>query len=282
MKPWLIPLLCCLFVASSRGQDSQFGAFRSAVALAVSASGECIVIDGGTSELLRFSRDGKLLNRIGGYGWSETEFDHPADVICPNALDVYVADYGNHRIQRYDRYLNFVSSLFLRDNDNPDQRFGYPKGVGMSRIGALFITDGENTRMVKIGTSNSVERVFGGVDAGPGRLVNPSRIRVSGSDLVYVQDNGRIAVFDIFGNYITSISGARGRDLRTFTVGGDELYLLDSCSIRVLDRDGKERTQIELMALLDVDECPPVDIAVEGERLYILARTRVVVHRLKF
>ena len=279
---WLTFPLVCICAASVLCQDIQFGQFRSAVAFAVSASGDCIVIDGGTSELLRFSGEGKLLGRIGGYGWSETEFDHPGDVICPNALDVYVADYGNHRVQRYDRNLNFVSSLSLRQSDDPDGRFGYPRGVGMSRVGALFIVDGENTRIVKIGVSNAVERVFGGVEAGPGRLVNPSRVRVSDVDLVYVRDNERIAVFDIFGNYVASLSGTFPGGFKTFTVEGDSLYILDSCSIRVLDRDGRERTTIELGPLLDATECPPSDIAVRGDRLYMLARTRVVVHRLKF
>ena len=281
VKALVAAVFSCLLAAHAFGQDIQFGTFRSAAAFAVSPTGETIVIDGPTSELLHFSAAGVLIRSIGGYGWSETEFDHPRDVIWANALDVYVADFGNHRIQRYDRALSYVSSLFLRENEDPQGRFGYPKGVGMSRLGALFIADGENVRIVKVGVSNSVERVFGGVDAGAGKLLNPSRVRVSTADLVYVRDDDRIVVFDIFGNYVGGAAAAV-KGMRSFAVREDTLYVLDSCSVHVFDSGGKERSVIELGALLDGPECPPVDIAVQGDRLYILAQTRVVVHRLKF
>jgi len=270
-------LSCCTLVF---GQENEFGSFRSAVALAIAPSGECFVLDGGTNGILRYSRERKLIGHIGGFGWSDTEFDHPTDIISPDALNIYVADNGNHRIQRYDRSLNFVSSLFLRNNEDVDRRFGYPRGVGMSRVGALFIADGENNRVLKIGTSNNIERVFGGVEAGAGKLTHPSRIRVSGNDLVYVQDDKRIVIFDIYGNYVRSVGTDTIKGMRTFTVYNDTLYLLDSCSVRIIGPDGRDGGMIPLYAFLSENECPPADLAVQGDILFILTTGRVVSHRL--
>src|SRR5262245_35439924 len=113
--------------------DSSIGVFRNATCFALDAEGNFYVIDQGTSELLKLSPEGKLLVKVGGYGWSNPGFDHPSDIIAPNVLDVYVSDYGNHRIEKFDRTLNLVSTLPSETEESPERDFGYPGGVGVSR-----------------------------------------------------------------------------------------------------------------------------------------------------
>ena len=117
-------LLVWLIAAPLTGGDSVFAQatvpvplpqldsalLHDAVAISSDPLGRLYVIDAENDQLLQLSSDGLLLRKIGGYGWSELSFDMPSDISTQNGLDVYVADYGNHRIQRYDQHLNYVST----------------------------------------------------------------------------------------------------------------------------------------------------------------------------
>ena len=109
--------------------------------------GNIFALDEGRNTLTLFSDDYVKLRDVGGPGWEDDQFDLPRGLWARNGIDVFVADYGNHRIQRFDRNLNFVSSLFTRDNTNPEERFGYPTDVALSRLdrpSGYFIAATEN------------------------------------------------------------------------------------------------------------------------------------------
>src|SRR5437867_9667221 len=138
-----------IFVVSSAISGPQLSA-----QVTRSASGERIDIDiygniyilsADRNTLKVLSKDRTLKREIGGSGWENDQFDRPTGVWARNGIDVFVADYGNHRIQRFDRNLNYVSTLYTRDNPNPEERFGYPTDVAVSRLGDLFICDTENS-----------------------------------------------------------------------------------------------------------------------------------------
>jgi hypothetical protein len=168
----------------------------------IDIGGRVAVIDRSSAKLKILSGTGTMLQEMGGTGWSQDQFDRPAGVWARNGIDIFVADEFNHRIQRFDRSLNFVSTLSTRESDNPDERFGYPRGVTVSRHGELYILDGENIRVLKINRVNQFERAFGGFDAGAGRLTHPRQIAVGPRDRIYVLDGTRVVVFDSFGNFI--------------------------------------------------------------------------------
>ena len=73
--------------------------------------------------------------------------------------------------------------------------------VGVSRLGDLFVCDGENQRLIRIGRDGTTIRSMGDYTAGKGRLVAPTRVDVGAHDRVYVVDGGRVVVLDLFGNY---------------------------------------------------------------------------------
>jgi hypothetical protein len=173
--------------------------------LDVDLYGTVYILDAQSATLRILNTDLHPTTVIGGPGWEEGRFDHPAAVWARNGLDIFVADYGNHRIQRFDRQLAFVSSLSTRESEDSEERFGYPKDVALSRLGDLFVVDGENQRIVKIDGMSKVEQIFGGFDAGSGKLNQPSRIAIGPSDRVYVLDGSRIMVYDVFGNFLISL-----------------------------------------------------------------------------
>jgi hypothetical protein len=240
------------------------------------------VIDAGASRLVKLSKDWEVLGSVGGYGWTDQAFDHPADLVAPNGLDLYVADYGNHRVQRFDRDLNFISSFSTRESGDPGVRFGYPRGVAQSRFGSLFIVDGENNRVLKVNTSGSVELVFGDIGGGEGRLESPSRVRVSGDDRVYVQDKGRIVVFDLFGNYVETLGEGLFRHLRSFSVSDEIVYALDSCMLYAVRRGAESGpVPVRVSQSAGPDLCEAVDIDVRDDRLYVLTEHHVRVETIE-
>ncbi len=173
--------------------------------ISVDLSGVLTVVDNHACTVRQYTPGGTLLREIGGQGWGNDQFDRPSGVWAKNGIDVFVADYGNHRIQRFDNGLAYVSTLYTRDNSDPDKRFGYPTAVSLSRLGELFICDGENNRIAKVGASNQIDLTFGGYGAGSGRLIQPIQIDCGPNDDVYVLDPPRIIVFDTFGNYIAEL-----------------------------------------------------------------------------
>jgi len=275
---WIITALLTgghVYAAVSGSDDSALvgGVFKNAVAFSIDTDGKIYVLDAGSSELVKLSGTGEEQARIGGYGWTADAFDQPTDVIAPNGLDVYVADYGNHRVQHFDRNLNFISSFARRDDPHAEDNFGYPRSVAQSRFGALFIVDGENKRVLEVSSSNDIEAAFGDIGGGEGRLQSPQRVRVSGNDLVYVQDGNQIVVFDIFGNYLETLGKNLFKHLRSFTVSRDSVYALDSCALYIFGRTGESEYQGDInIGGATTVECDAVDVAVYNEKIFILSR----------
>jgi len=201
--------------------------------------GRIYVLDEARCTLRLYSKDGTFLREMGGQGWDNDRLDKAVSVWAKDGMSVYIADYGNHRIQRYDRSLDFVASFSTRDDADPGVRFGYPAGVALSRQGELYLTDGENTRVLKVSGFSTVERAFGGIDAGKGRLLNPSRLEIGPKDNLYVLDGDRVVVFDSFGNYLREIGGG--------PEGGGMVMCADDAGLLVLDKsrlmtfDGEDR-----------------------------------------
>jgi len=193
--------------------------------------GSIYVLDTESSMLRVFDARGELLREVGGQGWSNEQFDQPHGVWARNGLNIFVADYGNHRIQRYDRTISYVATLSTREAGDPAIRFGYPTDVSVSRQGDLFLCDGENVRVLKVNQLDEVDdRSFGGPGAGRGTLSAPAMIEVGPGDYVYVLDEDRVVVFDTFGNYI--------REVGSELVGKPRALFADERCILVLDRSG--------------------------------------------
>lgn len=240
------------------------GNFRNSTAMSIDPRGNVFVLDAATNELLMYSSAGIFVTKTGGYGWLSTNFDSPTDVCSPNGIDIYVADYGNHRIQRFDKQLNYVSTFDLRSDDNSKFRLGYPLSVGVDRFGALFVLEGENKQIVKINTRQHIERIFGGVDAGKGRLVNPKKIQVSSSDKLYVLDDTTFKVFDIFGNFLAELRNDSLRNILSFAVRDDTLYVLQPCVVFTMKGN----------AVLNrfLVSCDVVDVALTGDSFVFLTK----------
>ena len=232
--------------------------------------GNIFVLDTDRNILRLFSKEQKLLREIGGSGWENDQFDRPVGLWARNGIDVFVADYGNHRIQRFDRSLNFVSSLFTRDSSNPEERFGYPTDVALSRLGDLYICDSENSRVLKVDRFNKVERTFGGFDAGEGRLYAPERLEIGPKDNVYVLDGSRVIVFDSFGNFLHELARGVFKEPVSLFADNDGVVVLDDDILYCFDEEERARRTIPIDSIAGAP-AHINSIAFSGTFMYILA-----------
>jgi len=232
--------------------------------------GTIYVLDSESCMLRVHDAQGKLLRELGGQGWGNEQFDQPRGLWARNGLNIFVADYGNHRIQRYDRTISYVATLYTRDSDVPALRFGYPTDVSVSRQGDLFLCDGENVRILKVNQLNKVDRSFGGPGAGKGTLSSPTMIEVGPKDFVYVLDGDRVVVFDSFGNYLLELGPDLVLEPRAIFADEQRVLVLDRTGLLSLDEGGRVLGRTPLVELPAYGR-QLRDIGLFGGALYILA-----------
>ncbi len=127
---------------------------------------------------------------FGSYGSGNGQFNYPWDLTIDNSGNIYVADYGNSRIQKFTSSGNYsAKTLFL-----------YPTGVRFSA---------HNNTLYAVGPGSSAlwkSYPFGSWSHSASLgLSHPYSLGVDSSGNVYIADGGnnRIVKTDASGNYLT-------------------------------------------------------------------------------
>jgi len=173
--------------------------------LALGAGQELFVADAGNYRLIKFDSHQNPINDYGSYGSGTGQFNGLGSMVLDRGLNLYVIDGNNRRVIQLDRNLNFVSEI-VPEND-PDEivtAVGKLTGLQVSSLGELIIADYDNSRLIRLDNLNRFSRYIGDFNYGQGALLNPLGIAIDTKGLIYVADagNGRIAVFDDYGNYL--------------------------------------------------------------------------------
>jgi DNA-binding beta-propeller fold protein YncE len=203
--PVLFLAMSVLMLAQSFEYTESLGKFNRASSFYITTNGLIYVSDSGSDEIILLDTLGNQINTFGGYGWDENSFDDPADVFA-DPLSIYVADNNNHKIKRFDKNLNFISSLYKRESEFLQEQFGYPLSCATSNQGDLYFIDSENNRIMKFDIFGNFILNFGGFDAGKYQLTNPKQLAISSWNYIFVIDGSDIVIFDNFGNGTNRIS----------------------------------------------------------------------------
>ncbi len=265
-----------IFVAGS-----SFGSFEQATRITVGPQGWIYVVDIKKNAVVIFKSVSDAPYVLGGYGWSATSFDRPTGV-ATDGLNTYVSDFGNHRIQRFDRYSNLISSLSTRDTSYAPARFGYPAGVALSTLGDLLILDTENLRVVEFSADSRFERSFGGLSTSNGQLQDPVKVCVSGDQYVYVLEKKGVVEFDYFGNYVRTFATNLANDI----VGGQAtptgVAVVSADTLFWFSKDGTLESRTIFSTLIAEEPVRAVqDIAFDTDRMFVLTPTRCQVFKLE-
>ncbi len=250
------------------------GQFRSPMGLSLDPKGALYIADTGNNRVQKCSDTGKVLAMAGGFGWGEDQFNRPKDLAAENGLDLFVSDFENRRIMRYDSELHWIEAYSFPAAAEERLSLGFPSGIALSIHGDLFIADSENRRILKVNTLREPLQVFGDFDEGEGDLEEPQKIAIDADDQIYVSDRqrGSILVFDYFGNYLHQIGqGVLKEPAGLFLERQSVLFVADSGRDQVLifSRDGRLLCEVgssgnKLGAMDD-----PSDVAVYNDRMYV-------------
>ena len=260
-------------------EDYSIGNFQRATRIVVGTQGTIYVLDADENKVSLFCNPQDAPKTLGGFGWSSSSFDKPTGV-ATDGVNVYISDYGNHRIQRFDRDFNYISSLSTRDTSDVSSRFGYPLDIALSEFGDLFILDGENIRVIKFNSQGSFERVFGDINAGKGKIQNPTKLLAANSR-VFVGEKNKILEYDYFGNYLGSIGDGVMSNLAGFAIMTNGLIAASNDSIWWFTRTGVLQKNSSLDRIISGDRIDQIqDIAWKGERFFILSQHRIHIFKM--
>jgi uncharacterized repeat protein (TIGR01451 family) len=157
-----------------------------------------------------------FITKWGCKGTGDGEFGiGPAAIAVDSSGYVYVTDYYNNRIQKFDSVGNFITKW--GSYGTGDGEFHWAEGIAVDSSGYVYVTDRYNHRIQKFDSVGNFITKWGCGGTGDGEFSAPFGIVVDSSGYVYVADteNYRIQKFDSIGNFITKW-GSRGSGVGEF------------------------------------------------------------------
>ncbi len=136
---------------------------------------------------------------VGGGG----QLSSPQGVAVDSSGNVYVADYANSRVQKFNSTGTFVSMLGTEGTGNG--QFQLPNGVAVDSSGNVYVTDEQLHRVQKFTSTGTFVTQWGTEGIGNGQFLFPSGLAVDSVGNVYVADtdNHRIQKFTSTGAFVT-------------------------------------------------------------------------------
>ncbi len=179
----------------------------------------------------------------GGQGRGRGQFDNPRGVATDATGNLYVADLGNARVQKFSREGNFL--LTFGKPGTGDGELRAPNGITIDSAGNIYIADAHNHRLVKFNAYGTFEKQWSGPAPG---FYGPRDVAIGPYKQFYVLDQGRNRVvrLDAEGENFAEW-GQNGANEGEFfdptglDVLGDRVFVADAGNkrIQVFDLDGK-------------------------------------------
>jgi DNA-binding beta-propeller fold protein YncE len=142
-------MLMILSTGSPAGTNDVQYAFNRPSSLSFLPNGDFLVADGyGNSRVVHFTHDGEYVGQWGTKGAGDGEFDLVHDVAIDVRGRVYVADRRNQRVQVFDQQGRFLDKW---------TDLGVIQGLYyVEREDALYMTDGPNSRIIRVNMDGQV------------------------------------------------------------------------------------------------------------------------------
>ena len=193
--------------------------------VATDSLGNTYVADTGNNRIQKFDSDGNFiafwgsenLDPYGGseFGGGDGEFASPAGIAVDSSNNIYVADTGNNRIQKFDSDGNFITkwgkntvgpyggSEYGTDNGE----FNSPRGIATDTIGNIYVVDGGNYRIQKFNNSGVYISQWGTSGGADNQVNSPGGIAIDSNNTVFVSDTGnnRINEYDSDGYFLSTV-----------------------------------------------------------------------------
>lgn len=154
----------------------------------VAVNGNRIVVaDMNLKKLCVFSRDSmKLLSSFPDVPEEDTSFIHqPTHILLKNDT-IYVTDFGEFHIKKFDLAGNFLGTV--GSYGNGFGQFQRPKGLAIDNESNLYAIDAAFENVQVFNSEGRILMFFGGAYQGPGYLYLPIRIAIDYDNLDYFKN----------------------------------------------------------------------------------------------
>jgi tripartite motif-containing protein 71 len=193
----------------------------------------------GANCVIRYDQRGYPVRTWGGHGSGPGQFDQPVGVVVDDSGFVYVAEYGNSRIQKFTEAGVFVSQWNAIPT-GPDYRLVGPSTLALDHRGHLYVLDNYHTQVVEYTTSGSFVRAIGSLGTANGQFRFPMYLAVDERGWLYVTDTELqcVHVFDDQGAFLTRwqcapAGSGQNLGLRGITLSGGLVYVVECFGGRV-------------------------------------------------
>ncbi len=274
IRKLLFILLLPLSISTAQVYDyaASIGKFTRASAFHISPSGFIYVTDRGTNQIIKLDTLGERIKENGGFGWKNETFDDPSGVYA-SSLNVFVCDRNNHRVQFFDKDLNYFSQLKTKDSGDPEMEFGYPISVTINKQGDLFVLDSENHRILKFDLFGNFIQNFGGYNYGKYSLTDPVKLAADPYNNIFAADADKIVIFDQYGNGIKIITAPE--TIQDINIIFDEFSIISGGKI-LTSRIGREPITLNPVTLNNYEEGGAfLSSMVFNGKLYVLTSKKI-------
>jgi DNA-binding beta-propeller fold protein YncE len=233
-----------------------------------------------TANIKKYNGEGKFLAQWGKVGKGEGEFSLPTGIAVGPQGDVYVNDFSNKRIQKFDSTGNFLSQWA----PNPP---GSPGSIAVDADGNVYVSlfEAHDHNIQKFDKDGNLLMTWGGPGTEDGQFAGRIEdITLDKDGNLYVTDsyNHRIQKFDSNGNFLAKFgSGPSEEGNGTFTdpegVAIDwqgNIYVVDNYFLQKLSPTGEFIAQWSRTKGGDLDRAGFLTVDEQGY-IYIFARTTV-------
>ncbi|MFH2120776.1 MAG: 6-bladed beta-propeller [Pseudomonadota bacterium] len=191
------------------------GDFHYPYGIAVDGSGFVYVTDSLNYRVQKFTANGQFVTKWGSKGGVDGMFGEgqslnmygPSGIAVDGSGFVYVADTGNHRIQKFTPDGQFVAKFGNFGSGNG--LFINPYDIALDSSGFVYIADTKNHRVQKLTSDGQYISQWGSQGIDDGQFNWPEGIAVDGNGFVYVtcSQNYRIQKFNPVGEFVTKWGG---------------------------------------------------------------------------
>lgn len=143
---------------------------------------------------------------FGTTGSGNGQLETPADVAMDADGNLWVADKGNHRIQKFSASGAFLSQFGTQGS--ADGQLTSPSSLTIDAAGNIWVTDQGNHRVQKFSPSGQFLAKFGSLGTGNGKFLGPNGIAIDESGAIWVCDAVKVERFTPQGQFIERVGTA--------------------------------------------------------------------------